>query len=506
MSFMLSPGVQTREIDLTTVVPGVATSEAAIAGAFRWGPVNKPVLVSTENDLTRHFGRPTNLNGETFFTASSFLAYSRSLYVSRAARTTGDLFNVTADLTSGSTTLTLSAPNLSVVAGMALFGVGVDEGTTIVDDTNAASGVYTVSKAFTETVTDAAIQAFTADLAFNAIANTNNAALISHIVPSQDEFEVAKESFDPDVQWITRYPGAIGNTLDISVCETAEAFHNTIDFTTLYGADVTSITMAVVSNENTATLTAGPGTSGDGTSTETALGSIVNQLSVGDYVRVVGDVGEEYLQVTSIGQIVREQEDDGVGGTQDSGISTVTVTFNQRLASPTDVTTSSLERFWEFFNIVEAAPGRTVYQTERGNPAISDELHVVVVDRRGEIAGVPNEVVEVFEGLSRATDARGIDGEGLYFKDVVNQSSQFVWAAGELPNSPSNTALNLVASTANTPYAQSFVGGRDTPSESSIALGDLYNAYLEGFQNVEEIDISLVLTGKARGGHMVNSC
>ena len=40
MSFLVSPGVNVREIDLTNVVPAVATSIGAIAGAFEKGPVS----------------------------------------------------------------------------------------------------------------------------------------------------------------------------------------------------------------------------------------------------------------------------------------------------------------------------------------------------------------------------------------------------------------------------------------------------------------------------------
>ena len=40
MGFLVSPGVQVREIDLTNVVPAVSTSIAAIAGPFEKGPVS----------------------------------------------------------------------------------------------------------------------------------------------------------------------------------------------------------------------------------------------------------------------------------------------------------------------------------------------------------------------------------------------------------------------------------------------------------------------------------
>ena len=40
MSFLVSPGVNVREIDLTNVVPAETTSIGAIAGAFQKGPVS----------------------------------------------------------------------------------------------------------------------------------------------------------------------------------------------------------------------------------------------------------------------------------------------------------------------------------------------------------------------------------------------------------------------------------------------------------------------------------
>ena len=87
MAFQLSPGVNVTEIDLTTVVPAVATSTGAIAGIFNWGPVNERVLIDTETKLASIFGRPSNNNAETWFTAADFLSYGNSLFVVRAANT-----------------------------------------------------------------------------------------------------------------------------------------------------------------------------------------------------------------------------------------------------------------------------------------------------------------------------------------------------------------------------------------------------------------------------------
>jgi hypothetical protein len=89
MAFSVSPSVIVREIDASAVIPSIATPPAAVAGVFRWGPVNEPVLVTSEDDLVAQFGKPTDDNYETFFTAADFLAYSNSLYVVRAEDAAG---------------------------------------------------------------------------------------------------------------------------------------------------------------------------------------------------------------------------------------------------------------------------------------------------------------------------------------------------------------------------------------------------------------------------------
>ena len=56
MGFLVSPGVQVNEVDLTNVVPAVATSIGAIAAAFEKGPVNLPITIESEQDLINNFG------------------------------------------------------------------------------------------------------------------------------------------------------------------------------------------------------------------------------------------------------------------------------------------------------------------------------------------------------------------------------------------------------------------------------------------------------------------
>jgi hypothetical protein len=142
MPFQLSPGVQVVEKDFTSIVPAVATSTGAFAGAFQWGPVLDPVRITSENDLVARFGKPTDSNADSFFTAANFLSYTNNLLVVRGdatnaknavAQTTGSVsgLNLTAAGSSYSTapTVALSAPNadggIQATATAQIVGGGV---------------------------------------------------------------------------------------------------------------------------------------------------------------------------------------------------------------------------------------------------------------------------------------------------------------------------------------------------------------------------------------------
>jgi phage tail sheath protein FI len=86
MGFLVSPGVEVKEIDLTNVIPAVSTAIGGFVGTFNWGPVEQPILVSSETLLADAFGTPDASNVKHFLTAASFLKYASSLKVSRAVR------------------------------------------------------------------------------------------------------------------------------------------------------------------------------------------------------------------------------------------------------------------------------------------------------------------------------------------------------------------------------------------------------------------------------------
>lgn len=83
MAFLVSPGVQVNEIDLTNVVPATSASIGAIAGSFRWGPVDSITTVGSEQELVETFGQPNSDTYKSVLGAAQFLSYGNTLRVVR---------------------------------------------------------------------------------------------------------------------------------------------------------------------------------------------------------------------------------------------------------------------------------------------------------------------------------------------------------------------------------------------------------------------------------------
>jgi hypothetical protein len=82
----LSPGVLTREVDLTVGrADNVLDNIGAIAGPFAIGPVEQAIDITTEQELISNFGKPisTDAQYEYWMSASSYLSYGGVLKVVR---------------------------------------------------------------------------------------------------------------------------------------------------------------------------------------------------------------------------------------------------------------------------------------------------------------------------------------------------------------------------------------------------------------------------------------
>jgi len=438
MPFQVSPGVNITEIDLTTVVPAVSTTEGAFAGVFRWGPIDKRILIDSESTLVQRFGKPTNLNPETFFTAANFLSYGNKLYVVRAANT--------AD----------------------------------------ATGVTGVLSAYA-----------------NVGAVTTNSSLIIKNDDQIDDSTVQSAiGGETNVRYIARYPGALGNSLKISVCDTPNTYFSN---TSLTGGNANLSSngqlTSIVANTgaNTVTLKVANSSTGILSEATTRVNTLRDLLTVGDLIELGNtSIGTKLVKVSSIGTTTTNSTHAYVTVNVESKF-TLSDYGNISVANVLTTSAGYLKRYWEYALNVDAAPGTSPYVQNFGNSAAVDQVHVVVEDEDGQFTGVPGTILEAYQGLSRATDAKTEDGASLHIKDVINSTSKYVYYNVNRASGYTNTAVYMASQANNLPLSQSFVGGSDGSDEGSIPVTELTSGY-DFFKSSESVDISLILAGKARGG------
>ena len=376
MACQVSPGVNVSEVDLSTVVPAVSTTEGALAGVFKWGPVDSRVLVDSEETLVSRFQKPDgSLNPETFFTAANFLAYGNKLFVNR------------------------------------------------VIDSNAK----------------------------NAVSNGSSAA----VVVKNEDF-IDSVSLTSNDHFVARYPGVLGNSLQVSVCKSANDY-----------LESSTGTLTIAAGNNIATTSQNETTSGG-----TSLVQVGDKIKFGN-----STVGIFYLEVEAA--------------------NTTTFTFKENYTGAVNLTTVAFDRYWKYYDLVRAAPGTSTYTLGKGGAG--DELHVVVADEDGDITGTKGTVLELYEGVSRATDAKTESGETNYFIDVIKQRSSWIYAKGATNLVTTNTAVNMAALTTDNATYDSLKLGVDTAAEGSMSLADISAGY-DNFSSAEDVDISLIMQGKALGG------
>jgi hypothetical protein len=422
--FQLSAGVNTSEIDLTNTIGAVSTTAGAMAGVFRWGPVEQAVLIDSENTLAKIFGKPTSFNAETWFTAANFAAYGSTLYVTRAANTSA---------------------------------------------------------------------------ALSAIANTGSVDISAHTVKNEDHFNEISDTFENDAHFIAKYPGDLGNSLKISICATANQYRSTVNLSsvasnTSFNTANTKMAATVGSNTVVITLANSSVLTSD---TPLAHAQVVaNLFSVGDYLEVGNStIGVQYIKISNASSIAVVN----TAGTN-TGTARITLYLENKFQLSSDWSSNTVSRNWEYYNQVTRAPGTSEYVTNFGNSSAVDELHIAVVDQDGMFTGRPGTVLEVYEGLSRATDARASSSGPLYYKTVVNTGSPYIWIASDYTGLTANASGNVASASTTAPTSLSLAGGADGGDETDagISFGDLARAW-DVYAQGDSIDVSLLIVGKNRG-------
>jgi phage tail sheath protein FI len=404
----------------------------------------------------------------------------------------------------GNSTVILTGNNHGVAAGQAVFGAGIPDGTFVSSVTANSTALEVILTANATSSEDAQLNFFANTLALNAVANSGVVELADNIVKNADDFEDkgSSNATFASTQFVARYPGDLGNSLRVSMCDSANQYARTIDpfsNTSVGGTAATyrldqlsaaGITINVNSSVANVFLTWDSGASTlTYAETKTAANTVLQSLSVGDFIELGNSsVGTQTLKIKSLPAVTSE---DAV--TQ----AFFDIQFEDTWNRASNFTANTISRKWEFFNTIPTAPGTSRYLTDRGLTTI-DQVSVVIVDEDGKHSGVPGTVLEVYENLSRASDAIGEDGTTAFYKTIVSDNSRYVWATNDRAEAVTATATNLANSTTSLPYSKSFVGGRDGVNENTATVAALAAAY-DIFADATSVDVSLLMAGKSVG-------
>jgi len=463
MSFLVSPGVQVREVDLTNVVPAVATSIGAIAGAFEKGPVSSIVNISSEEELIEIFGKPQSSDNqfETWFTAANFLQYSDSLKVVRTES--------------------------------AILNAGANSGILIRDDEHyeasfqdgqGSHGEWTARTAGTfgnalgVQICPSAV-AYQQDLGASNL--TNGALAAGATSVTVDDADLSGFAF---------------NVGDLISFRTNDSITGTVN-----GA-ITIATKSLVVDGNSGTIAVGNIVIGAGIDEVVKVVTVTDQqnlvldkaITIADNIALTfsayaaQDEFNEYEVTVITGEVltIRLKDDPNGAGLQNA------IANN-----------SFIRRRWAFYDFFDGAPGTSAYNTQNGR-GTGDELHVIVYDTTGDITSYDNgvagqrgsSVIEVFGNMSKNPNAKTPQGSNNYYSDVIFRQSLFIYWTDHISAGSNWGTDTTTAYTAVIPVSiDELTGGTD---DFAVTAGEIELGY-DKFQDSDAHDVNLVLGGIGGG-------
>jgi len=466
MSFLVSPGVLVKEIDLTNVIPSVDTTIGAIAGPFEKGPVSSIVTISSESELLTKFGKPNADNFEFWFTASNFLKYSNTLKVVRPA-------SAILNASEGGTGLLIKDDEEYLSDYFSETG----DGTVTVNDWYARNAGTLGNSIGVEVCPSA--QAYEQDLGTNNL--VNGAGAIGDKTITVDDADVSGFAFQVgdmikfhEASVVVKVvAGAVTNSINLTVdggSGTVAVGHRVI------GAGITEIVKVKTVTSATVFVLDKPITVADNV-----------DLAFSNYTSV--EAGDTQYEVTSItGEVlsIRLKDDPDSGGLQ-------TIIPDNAL----------ITRRWRWADLFDSAPSQSNYNLVNGR-GTGDELHVVFFDTTGLITGADvdvagqrgNAVLETYGNLSKNPSAKSPQGDSIYYPTVIFNKSFYVYWGDHIAAGTNWGTDTASAYTSVVPITTvSLAGGTD---DYAVTAGELELAYDE-FADTENVDVNLILGGPSSG-------
>ena len=262
--------------------------------------------------------------------------------------------------------------------------------------------------------------------------------------------------------WAAKTAGAWGNNLKISTCPSSSVYSS---------SGITVNDSSTAAGDTVVTVSSG------------------TSINVGDIINFGDNYNYKVLsKSTNDITIKRKDEPEHFTASDSSGL----------FAALTDGAT--VTRYWEFYDLVSKAPGTSPYVTQAGGS--NDELHIVVVDEDGGMTGVKGEVLEVFEAVSKASDAKGAQGDTNYYPTVIQNKSNYIyWMDHNSSGTNWGSAASGVTYTSVTDVSNvSLSNGADGSTRTNAQLLTSY----ELFADAETVDVGLIIAGKGDATHIDN--
>ena len=274
--------------------------------------------------------------------------------------------------------------------------------------------------------------------------------------------------------WAAREAGTLGNSLKVSLCSNSTAF----------GPHSQSGTLT---NDASAAI-------GDTTITmdDGSLFQVGDILEFGDATSVPSADGAPsgfYYKVTAISTnlLTIARFNTATGKTETGGLRHALVDNCKVL------------RHWEYYFQFSAPPTTTDDVAAAGGS--NDEMHIAVIDEDGSITGTAGEILETFEGVSQAHDAKSSTGASNYYADVIYNTSKYIYWIDHI--STLSDGLGKTGQTFDNTVGDAFVvsntslsGGTDDYAATNAEIATAY----EKFNDTENVDISLLLCGPSQTG------
>lgn len=149
------------------------------------------------------------------------------------------------------------------------------------------------------------------------------------------------------------------------------------------------------------------------------------------------------------------------------------------LGDDSPATSAAFSIKWKYNGEFNFQPGTSVWASNHGST--NDELHVLVIDGAGVFSGVQGTILEKYEFLSKAIDAKLDDGQTNYYKNVINNKSKYLrWLDHNALGTNWGTVANATtyASLTSGP-AKALSGGIDG-SVTSGNKATAFQVYAEG--------------------------